>query len=65
MGQRTGKTALAAGAGRNNGKAISIAFAREGAHLILVARRVGGGVQTESGVPSYSGVIPAALITLA
>ena len=38
MGQMTGKTALVAGAGRNNGKAISIAFAREGANLILVAR---------------------------
>ena len=38
MGQLTDKTALVAGAGRNNGKAISIAFAREGAALILVAR---------------------------
>ena len=38
MGQLSGKTALVAGAGRNNGKAISIAFAREGADLILVAR---------------------------
>lgn len=38
MGQLTGKTALVSGAGRNNGKAISIAFAREGADLILVAR---------------------------
>lgn len=33
-----GKTALVAGAGRNNGKAIALAFAREGAELILVAR---------------------------
>lgn len=33
-----GKTALIAGAGRNNGKAIALAFAREGADLILVAR---------------------------
>jgi NAD(P)-dependent dehydrogenase (short-subunit alcohol dehydrogenase family) len=38
MGQLTGKTALVAGAGRNNGKAIALAFAREGADLILVAR---------------------------
>jgi len=36
-----GKTALIAGAGRNNGKAISLAFAREGADLILVARQLG------------------------
>ena len=38
MGQLTGKVALVAGAGRNNGKAISIAYAKEGANLILVAR---------------------------
>jgi NAD(P)-dependent dehydrogenase (short-subunit alcohol dehydrogenase family) len=33
-----GKTALVAGAGRNNGRAIALAFAREGADLILFAR---------------------------
>jgi 3-oxoacyl-[acyl-carrier protein] reductase len=33
------KTALIAGAGRNNGKAIALAFAREGADLILVAKQ--------------------------
>ena len=38
MGQLAGKVALVAGAGRNNGKAISLAFAREGADLVLVAR---------------------------
>ena len=38
MPQLEGKTALIAGAGRNNGKAIALAFAREGADLILVAR---------------------------
>lgn len=38
MGQLEGKTALVAGAGRNNGKAIALAFAREGADLVLVAR---------------------------
>ena len=38
MGQLQGKTALIAGAGRNNGKAIALAFAREGADLVLVAR---------------------------
>ena len=38
MQQLQGKTALVAGAGRNNGKAIALAFAREGADLILVAR---------------------------
>jgi NAD(P)-dependent dehydrogenase (short-subunit alcohol dehydrogenase family) len=38
MQQLQGKVALVAGAGRNNGKAIALAFAREGADLILVAR---------------------------
>lgn len=38
MQQLQGKTALVAGAGRNNGKAIALAFAREGADLILLAR---------------------------
>src|SRR5690349_18521787 len=38
MGQLEGKVALVAGAGRNNGKAIALSFAREGADLILVAR---------------------------
>jgi 3-oxoacyl-[acyl-carrier protein] reductase len=36
-----GKTALIAGAGRNNGRAIAISFARAGADLILVARERG------------------------
>ena len=35
-----GKTALISGAGRNNGKAIALTFAREGADVILVARRL-------------------------
>jgi 3-oxoacyl-[acyl-carrier protein] reductase len=38
MAELEGKTALIAGGGRNNGKAIALAFAREGADLILVAR---------------------------
>ena len=38
MGQLQGKTALVAGAGRNNGRAIALAFAREGADLLLFAR---------------------------
>ena len=38
MKQLEGKTAFVAGAGRNNGKAIALAFAREGADLVLVAR---------------------------
>jgi 3-oxoacyl-[acyl-carrier protein] reductase len=38
MPQLQGKVALVAGAGRNNGKAIALAFAREGADLVLLAR---------------------------
>lgn len=38
MKQLEGKVALVAGAGRNNGKAISLAFAGAGADLVLVAR---------------------------
>ena len=34
-----GKTALIAGAGRNNGRAIALAYAREGADLILISRK--------------------------
>src|SRR5262245_23069954 len=35
-----GKTALISGAGRNNGKAIALEFARAGADVILVAREL-------------------------
>ena len=34
-----GKTAFISGAGRNNGKAIALNFAREGADLVLIARK--------------------------
>ena len=37
--QLQGKTALIGGAGRNNGKSIALAFAREGADLILVSKQ--------------------------
>ena len=37
-GNSKGRSRWSPGAGRNNGKAISIAFAREGADLVLVAR---------------------------
>ena len=38
MKQLEGKVALIGGAGRNNGKAIALEFARQGADLILLAR---------------------------
>ena len=37
--QLKGKTALIAGAGRNNGRAIATTFAREGAELVLISRK--------------------------
>jgi NAD(P)-dependent dehydrogenase (short-subunit alcohol dehydrogenase family) len=37
--QLRGKTALISGAGRNSGKAIALTFAREGADVILLARK--------------------------
>ncbi len=38
MQRLKGKTAIISGAGRNNGRAIAIAYAREGADLVLIAR---------------------------
>ena len=37
--QLEGKTAFIAGAGRNNGRNIALAYAREGADVILVAKQ--------------------------
>jgi 3-oxoacyl-[acyl-carrier protein] reductase len=34
-----GKTAFVSGAGRNNGRAIALTFAREGAELVLIAQK--------------------------
>ena len=42
MGQLNGKVALVTGASRSIGKAIAIAFAKEGADLVLAARTVNG-----------------------
>lgn len=41
MGLLEGRTALIGGAGRNNGRAIALAFAKEGANLVLIARTRG------------------------
>ena len=42
MGQLEGKIALVTGSSRSIGKAIAIAFAKEGANLVLAARSADG-----------------------
>ena len=56
MSQLQGKVALVAGAGRNNGKAIALAFAREGADLVLVARSRKAGLEAVAAECEKAGV---------
>lgn len=54
-GRLEGRIALITGASRGIGAAVAEAFAREGAHLILVARTVGGLEETDDRVKAAGG----------
>jgi NAD(P)-dependent dehydrogenase (short-subunit alcohol dehydrogenase family) len=51
----SGRVALVTGASRGIGKATAIALAREGAHVILVARTVGGLEETDDEIRKAGG----------
>jgi NAD(P)-dependent dehydrogenase (short-subunit alcohol dehydrogenase family) len=54
-GRLEGRIALITGASRGIGRALAVALAAEGAHLILVARTVGGLEETDDSVKAAGG----------
>src|SRR5438874_1802183 len=54
-GRLAGKVALITGASRGIGAAVAERFAREGAHLVLIARTVGGLEETDDRVRAAGG----------
>jgi NAD(P)-dependent dehydrogenase (short-subunit alcohol dehydrogenase family) len=55
LGALAGKIALITGASRGIGAAVAERFAREGAHLVLIARTVGGLEETDDRVRAAGG----------
>lgn len=53
--QLSGRIALITGASRGIGRALACAFAAEGAHVILVARTVGGLEETDDAITAVGG----------
>ena len=54
-GRLAGKVALITGASRGIGAAVAVRFAREGAHLVLAGRTVGGLEETDDAVCAAGG----------
>jgi NAD(P)-dependent dehydrogenase (short-subunit alcohol dehydrogenase family) len=54
-GQLAGRLALVTGASRGIGRAVAVGLAREGVHVVLLARTVGGLEETDDAVRAIGG----------